>query len=206
MPQRALDQIIVAGLCGSMGAKSSTRDTLKIALRGATEAGAQAVLLDLRDYHLPFAGQSRDGAEFPDVARLAGQLRAAHAIIWATPEYHGSYSGVLKNALDLMGFDEFEGKMIGLIGVAGGALGATHALDHLRAVGRQLHAWVLPQQASIARAWDAFTPAGELKDKEIEARLKEIGHEVARFAFLHSTTAEAFLRGWEQAVQNPGGE
>ncbi len=42
------------------------------------------------------------------------EVAGAQGIILGTPEYHGSFSGVLKNALDLMGFDEFEGKMIGL--------------------------------------------------------------------------------------------
>ena len=205
-PDLDLDHITVAGLCGSLSEDSATRHALEIALSGAAEAGAQTLLIDLRDYNLPFAGLAHDPEVFRDVARLSDHLRATQTILWGTPEYHGSYSGVLKNALDLMGFDEFEGKMIGLIGVAGGSTGAINALNHLRSVGRQLHAWVLPQQVSIARAWDAFASDGELKDKELEARLKEMGREVARFACLHSTTAEDFIRRWEQAAENPGGE
>ena len=48
---------------------------------------------------------------------------------------------MLKNVMDLMGFDEFQGKMIGLVGVSGGALGASNALATLRTIGRALHAW-----------------------------------------------------------------
>ena len=196
----------MAGLCGSVTENSATRRVLEVALLGATEAGAQVSLIDLRDYTLPFAGFRHAPEEFPDVARLSAQLSAAQAILWATPEYHGSYSGVLKNALDLMGFDEFEGKMIGLIGIAGGSTGAINALTHLRSVGRQLHAWVLPQQVSVARVGNAFTSDGKIQDPEIEKRLKEMGREVAHFACLHSTTASAFVRRWEQAAQNPGGD
>jgi len=54
---------------------------------------------------------------------LREEVKQAHGIILGTPEYLGSYSGVLKNALDLMGFEEFEGKMLGLLGVSGGAMG-----------------------------------------------------------------------------------
>ena len=201
-----LAHITVVGLCGSLHENSATRYALEVALSAAAESGARTVLADLRDYNLPFAGLAHDPETFPDVARLSDQLRSAQAILWGTPEYHGSYSGVLKNALDLMGFDEFEGKMIGLIGVAGGSIGAIHALDHLRSVGRQLHAWVLPQQVSVARAHGAFAPDGKLKDPELEARLKEMGREVARFACLHSTTAEVFIRRWEKAAENPGGD
>jgi len=66
----------------------------------------------------------------------ATKVKRAQGILLATPEYHGGYSGVLKNALDLMGFDEFEGKMIGLVGVSGGNMGAFGALSSLRSVGR----------------------------------------------------------------------
>ena len=55
----------------------------------------------------------------PGVGKLREEVRAAEGIILGTPEYHGGFSGVLKNALDLMGFDEFEGKMMGLVGVSG---------------------------------------------------------------------------------------
>ena len=71
---------------------------------------------------------------------------------------------MLKNALDLMGFDEIEGKMIGLVGVSGGAMGAFDALNSLRNVGRALHAWVVPEQAAVAEAWKAFDGSGAVKD------------------------------------------
>ena len=82
-----------------------------------------------------------------------GNLHVAFAIL-ATPEYHGGSSGVLKNALDLMGFDEFEGKMVGLVGVSGGRMGAVDALNTLRNIGRALHAWVVrwTEQAGIEGA------------------------------------------------------
>ena len=203
MPDNKACNIKIAALCGSLSENSSTGRALRVALASAAATGAQTQLIDLRAYHLPFAGQ-HDAAGYPDVARLAGELGSAQGILIGTPEYHGSFSGVLKNALDLMGFAEFEGKMIGLIGVGGGSFGAINSLTHLRGVGRQLRAWVLPQQVSIARAWDAFRPDGSLKNPDDEVRLKAIGLEVARFAHLHSTAAEEFLRGWEKAAGNTG--
>lgn len=201
MKRHDFRHINVVAVCGSMGENSSTRRVLEVALAGAAETGAQTELIELRDYNLPFAGITRDMSQYPDVARLSQKLHDAQGILWGTPEYHGSYSGALKNALDLMGFDEFQGKMIGLVGVAGSSIGAINALTHLRSVGRQLHAWVLPQQVSVARVQEAFLPDGSLKDADIVRRLTEMGREVARFACLHSTTAEAFLQRWEQATE-----
>jgi NAD(P)H-dependent FMN reductase len=126
--------------------------------------------------------------------------------VLGTPEYHGSFSGVLKNALDLMGFDEFEGKMIGLIGVSAGRTGAFEALTSLRNVGRALHAWVVPEQVSIPNAARAFDGRGHLNDPVLEKRLREVGGRVAEFARLHEYgRAREFVESWEAAIENPGG-
>lgn len=176
--------ILVAGICGSLGRSSYTRMAVQAALRGAEELGARTLLIDLRDYNLPFCMGGRDAeADYPDdVFRLRRDLRAASGIIIGTPEYHGSLSGVLKNALDLTGFDEFEGKPVGLVGISGGATGAYDALNSLRSIGRALHAWVVPQQASIAEVKRAFDEDGKPVDVALAERLLEIGRQVVRFA------------------------
>lgn len=199
--------IRIAGLCGSLRAGSFTRAALRVALDAARDAGAEVSLIDLRDYQLPFVS-SKDGPEYslPDVLRLRADVKSADGLIIGTPEYHGSFSGVLKNALDLMGFDEFESKMIGLIGVSGGRMGAFDALNALRAIGRALHAWVLPQQASIPEAWKVFDPSGKIADQQIESRLREVGREVARFERIHKcAAAHEFVELWQKAPENPGG-
>jgi FMN reductase len=205
--QRELKPVCVAGLCGSIRQGSYTRLALAMALRGAAEAGAQTELIDLRDYQLIFCDRKEDESLYPkDVFRLREAVRRAQGIILATPEYHGGYSGVLKNALDLMGFEEFEGKMLGLVGVSGGRLGAFGAMHSLRDVGRALHAWVIPEQASVAQAWRVFDREGHCRDAQTEKRLKEVGRQVVRFASLHTAEkADEFLREYESAAENPGG-
>ncbi|HKA17917.1 MAG TPA: NADPH-dependent FMN reductase [Blastocatellia bacterium] len=198
----------VVGICGSIRKGSYTRMALKLALRGAEEAGAKSELIDLNDYQLPFCNGNEDESSYSeDVFRLRKAVRGAQGIILATPEYHGGYSGVLKNALDLMGFEEFEGKMLGLVGVSGGRLGAFGAMHSLRDVGRALHAWVIPEQATVPQAWQIFDGDGKCNDPETEKRLKEVGRQVVRFACLHTAEmAGEFLREYESAVENPGGE
>ncbi len=202
------DKVRIVGICGSLRKKSYTRLALKVALRGAEEAGAEASLIDLRDYQLVFCDGGDSGGEPPkDVTRLREEVKRAQGILLATPEYHGGYSGVLKNALDLMGFDEFEGKMIGLVGVSGGNTGAFGALSALRSVGRALHAWVVPEQAMVPNVDEVFDDEGNCKDEAIERRLKAVGRQVAKFASLHnSEQAREFLQFWEAAAENPGGE
>ena len=201
-------QVKVIGISGSLRERSYTRMAVSIALQGAQEVGAQTQLVDLRDYELVFCDGYENESAYPsDVFRLRDDVRQAQGIILGTPEYHGSLSGVLKNALDLMGPAEFEGKMIGLVGVSGGRMGAINALNNLRTIGRALHAWVVPEQVSIPQARDAFDQAGRLKSAGLEDRLMEVGRQVARFAYLHSSEqASEFLRLWETAPVNPGGD
>ena len=208
MAAKIANKVRVVGMCGSLRKESYTRMALKVALRGAEEVGAEAHLIDLRDYQLIFCdGGDRDDDRPKDVVRLCDEVKRAQGILLATPEYHGGYSGVLKNALDLMGFDEFEGKMIGLVGVSGGNMGAFDALSALRSVGRALHAWVVPEQAAVTNVDEVFDDKGKCKDEAIERRLKAVGRQVAKFASLHnSEQAREFLQFWEAATENPGGE
>ena len=197
----------IVGISGSLRSGSYTTLAVRLALKGAEELECQAKLIDLRDYQLLFCDGKDDESQFPkDVFRLREEVKQAHGIILGTPEYHGGYSGVLKNALDLMGFEEFEGKMLGLFGVSGGAMGAFGAMNGLREVGRALHAWVVPEQASIPQAWQEFDDAGNLKNPKLDERVRQVGRQVARFAYLHgSCEANEFLQRWEKARENPGG-
>jgi NAD(P)H-dependent FMN reductase len=200
--------IQVVGVCGSLRPGSYTRLALRTALRGAAELGAETDLIDLGAHELVFCTGAKDEPSYPEgVRRLRQRLQSSQGIILGTPVYHGSFSGVLKNALDLTGFPEFEGKMVGLVGVSGGRTGAIHALDGLRVIGRVLHAWVIPEQVSIPQAWKAFDAAGNLVDPELEGRLLEVGRQVARFSYLHTSDhAQEFLQAWETALPNPGAD
>lgn len=199
--------LLVVGICGSLRKDSYTRMVVKVALEGAQEFGVKTRLIDLRAYTLVFCDGNQDESNYPeDVFRLRSEVAEAQGIILGTPNYHASFSGVLKNALDLMGFDEFEGKMVGLVGVSGGSRGAADALNSLRAIGRALHAWVAPQQVSIPEAWKYFDSAGNLKNAVFEEMIKDVGRQVARFAYLHSSQKmQEFLEEWERAPENPGG-
>ena len=203
----AAEALRVIGISGSLRPASFTHAAVKIALRGAEQAGAQTQLVNLRDYSLIFCDGKQDESSYPEgVFRLRKEVQGAKGIILGTPEYHGSFSGVLKNALDLMGFDEFEGKMLGLVGVSGGKMGAFTGLLDLRSVGRALHAWVIPEQVSIPEAWKVFDASGNIKESELESRLMEVGRQVTRFACLHrAEQALEFLKNWECAPDNPGG-
>jgi FMN reductase len=195
--------IRVAGLCGSLRVGSYTNMALTLALRATGGPPCETELIDLGQFNLPFADGRKSRSE--ETQRFCERLAKADAVIIGTPEYHGSVSGVLKNALDLTGFPEWEGKMIGLVGISGGRMGAHNALSALRDIGRTLHAWVIPQQVSIPEAYKLFDGEGNLTDRVLKERLHELGRQVAHFAYLHKcAAAHDFLNYWQKAPHNPG--
>jgi NAD(P)H-dependent FMN reductase len=197
-------QVRVVGLSGSLRSLSVTRMAVQYALKGAEEEGAKVQVLDLDSFKLPYWGHEREEGNVQTVERFRNELRASDGIIIGSPEMHGSISGVLKNALDLTSTEEFEGKMIGLVGVAGGRMGAVEALSHMRTVGRALHAWVVPAQVSIGDSAEVFNLKGEPVIPEIAERLKEVGWQVAHFARLHKCEKHAqFLKEWETHASIP---
>ncbi len=197
-------EVRVVGLSGSLRSISATRMAVQYALKGAEEEGAKVQLLDLAAYNLPYWGLEREEANVAVVERFRNDLLASDGIILGSPEMHSSLSGVLKNALDLTSTEEFEGKMVGLVGVAGGRMGATEALNQMRTIGRSLHAWVVPAQVSIGDSAEVFNLKGEPVIPEIAGRLNEVGRQVAHFARLHKCENHAqFLKEWETHPLSP---
>jgi NAD(P)H-dependent FMN reductase len=149
-----------------------------VALDGAQSVGAETELLDLREFDLPLFDADLDSQGDSD--ELTTRIDAADAIVLGTPMYHGSYSSVLKTALDYCGFDEFENKTVGLLGVSGGSFPVT-ALEHLRSVCRALNAWVLPHQAAVPNAGSAFED-GTFVDENLADRVRTLGVRTVRYA------------------------
>jgi FMN reductase len=188
----------ILAVCGSLNRASRTKMALTLALKGAEEFGADTRLIDLRDYELVFYGEVDEQDYPPDVFQLRKEIQESDGIIFGTPEYHGSMSGVLKNMFDLMSQEQLETKIAGVVGVAGGNTGAINSLNTIRTVGRNLHFWVLPQEVSVANSSKTFNDDGSVNDSEIEQRLLNIGRQVVKFASLQRTIRNTeFTKMWE---------
>jgi len=168
-------QPLIVGVVGSLNDGSVTRQATRHALAAARNRGARTEVLDLREYDLPTFDPN---AEPPaDVDELTDRIEAADAVVLGTPMYHGSYSSVLKTALDYCGFDEFEDTTVGLLAVSGGGF-PLPALSHLREVCRAFEAWVLPHQAAVT---DTHSIDGELPEGDRE-RLADLGEQLIAHA------------------------
>jgi FMN reductase len=162
----------VVGINGSLRPGSYSYQALLQAAHHLEAAGAEVKILDLREMTLPFCTGEDNYSGYPDVETLRATVKAADSLVLATPEYHGSLSGVLKNVLDLMSFEHLDGKVTGLISVLGGQSNS-NALNDLRTIMRWVHAWVIPEQVAIGQAWKAFDADGTLKDAKLSERLDQ---------------------------------
>ena len=162
----------IVGIGGSLRPNSSSYQALAVAIQRVQALGADTQVLDLRQMQLPFCNGDKEYPDYPDVMRLQEAVQEADGLILATPEYHGSVSGVLKNALDLMSFDQLSGKVTGLISVLGGQSNS-NALNDLRVIMRWVHGWVIPEQVAIGQSWKAFDKDGKLLDENISQRFDQ---------------------------------
>ena len=159
----------IVGITGSLRDGSYSLKALKQAIARVETLGVEVEILDLREMNLPFCDGGDDYSDYPDVVKLRNAVKTADGLILATPEYHGSVSGVLKNALDLMSFEHLSDKVTGLISVLGGQSNS-NALNDLRVIVRWVHGWVIPEQIAIGQAWQAFDGEGKLLDEKISER------------------------------------
>ena len=159
----------IVGITGSLRPDSYSAIALNLAARRVEALGASVEILDLRKMTLPFCNGGDEYPDYPDVERLRNRVKEADGLILATPEYHGSVSGVLKNTLDLMSFEHLSGKVTGLISVLGGQSNS-NALNDLRVIVRWVHGWVIPEQIAIGQAWKAFDSEGKLLEEKLSQR------------------------------------
>ncbi|MER5571373.1 NAD(P)H-dependent oxidoreductase [Streptomyces goshikiensis] len=105
------------------------------------------------------------GAGWPDVQEFLDELRRADGVVLVSPTYHGTVSGLLKNAVDYVNDLDgptpyLEGRAIGCVAVGAGAQGAVSTLATLRTIGHAVRAWPTPVGVAVAEA-PAPLPAGE---------------------------------------------
>ena len=168
------DGIRIAAINGSVRAGNFTSMALALVedeLRGQPHVQVDVVHPDKLD--LPFPGEDRESA---DVDAMQELVAAATGVVLATPEYHGSYSSVIKLVIDNLGFpSSLSGKPVTLLGVAGGQIGAIKALEHLRSVCSHVGAITLPGPVSIANVRDVFDEDGNCLDERVEQRIRSVG-------------------------------
>lgn len=152
-----MSQPHIVALGGTLRPRSTTSTALERALAHAQAAGARTTLLNGTDIDFPNY-DPETALENEAIRRFVDTIRSADAIVIGSPGYHGTLSGLVKNALDhveLLSRDErvyFDGMPVGLVATAGGWQAAVSTLQALRTIVHALRGWPTPMGVAINSA------------------------------------------------------
>ena len=180
----------ILAFAGSTRTDSFNKKLVRIAATGATEAGADVTIVDLRDFPMPlYDGDLEQKEGLPPNARKLKDIMLTHqGFLISSPEYNSSVSAVLKNAIDWASRQSegetslacFKGRVAGIMSASPGGLGGLRGLVHVRSILGNIGVIVMPDQVAIGKAHEAFNTDGTLKDKKQEEQVKMIGAGVAK--------------------------
>lgn len=178
----------ILGIGGSTRAGSITESVLKAVLALAAEAGAEIALASVRELDLPMYNDDVALRDQPAaVHTLLDEVRAADGFILASPTYHGTISGALKNVLDYLNMGKglprtyFDGRPVGLVAYGGpSALNVVNALSHSV---RGLRGMQMP--TVVTAAWSSIDETSEtFADDAVRGRASQMTGELIRLAGL----------------------
>lgn len=181
----------VLGVAGSMRRGSYSARALAIALERAKKEGSEVKTLELNKIMLPLYDPNAPASK--EVEQAAEAVAWADAFILASPDYHGSMSGALKNFLDYF-YEEFGGKVFGYI-VASHEKGLT-VMDQMRTAVRQCYGWSMPYGLSVNGPQD-FS-GGEIVNARMAKRLQMMSRDLVVYGRLIRDQFERDFRSDEQ--------
>lgn len=171
-------------LYGSLRERSYSRLLAEEAARIITELGAETRFFDPRE--LPLADSVP--AEHPKVAELRSLSEWSEGQVWSSPERHGAITGVLKNQIDWIplaigAVRPTQGRTLAVMQVSGGSQ-SFNAVNTLRLLGRWMRMFTIPNQSSVAKAYEQFEPDGRMKDSPYRDRVIDVMEELYKFTLL----------------------
>jgi FMN reductase len=186
----------IVGLGGTTRVGSSTELALRASLAAAEAAGARTELFAGESLLLPPYGPSMEPMS-PAAGRLIDAIRRCDGLIIASPGYHGSISGLVKNALDYtedLRTDSrvyLDGRAVGCIATAMGWQAAGSTLNALRSIVHALRGWPTPMGATINTSTPQFDASGACTDPSAALQLRLVGEQVVEFAQMMRLTHAA---------------
>ncbi len=172
-------------LYGSLRERSYSRLAVEEAARLLRLMGAEPRIFDPRDLPLP----DQAGAEgHPAVQELRALSLWSEGQVWCSPERHGQLTGVMKAQVDHLplsmgGIRPTQGRTLAVMQVSGGSQ-SFNAVNSLRLLGRWMRMFTIPNQSSVAKAWQEFDDDGRMKPSAYYDRIVDVMEELVRFTVL----------------------
>jgi arsenic resistance protein ArsH len=171
-------------LYGSLRQRSYSRLLAEEGARIIAALGAETRFFDPRE--LPIYGSVPD--THPKVKELRELSLWSEAQVWSSPEQHGTITGVLKNQIDWIplaigAIRPTQGRTLAVMQVSGGSQ-SFNAVNMLRVLGRWMRMVTIPNQSSVAKAYEEFHEDGTMKDSAYRDRLVDVMEELYKFTML----------------------
>lgn len=172
-------------LYGSLRARSFSRLAVEEAARLLQFFGAETRIFDPSDLPLPDQIQNDD---HPAVKELRTLSEWSEGQVWCSPERHGQITGVMKAQIDhlpleMAGVRPTQGRTLAVMQVSGGSQ-SFNAVNTLRLLGRWMRMFTIPNQSSVAKAYQEFDEAGRMKPSPYYDRIADVMEELVRFTVL----------------------
>ena len=171
-------------LYGSLRERSYSRLLAEEAGRILTGLGAEVRFYDPRE--LPLVHAVPDS--HPKVQELRELSFWSEGQVWSTPEMHGAVTGVMKNQIDWLPLNTnavrpTQGRTLAVMQVSGGSQ-SFNAVNTLRLLGRWMRMVTIPNQSSVAKAYNEFHDDGRMKDSSYRDRVVDVMEELFKFTLL----------------------
>lgn len=171
-------------LYGSLRERSYSRLLAEEAARIIEGFGAEIKFFDPRD--LPIHNSVPD--THPKVQELRELSQWSEGQVWSSPELHGNISGIMKNQIDwiplsLGAVRPTQGRTLAVMQVSGGSQ-SFNAVNTLRILGRWMRMFTIPNQSSVAKAYQEFNEDGTMKDSSYRDRVVDVMEELYKFTLL----------------------
>ena len=172
-------------LYGSLRAKSMSRYAAEEAGRMLEHMGAEVRYFDPKGLPLFDNGES---AEHEKVQELRALAKWSEAQVWSSPEIHGNMSGVMKTQIDWIPLSTgavrpTQGKVLAVMQVSGGSQ-SFNAVNNMRVLGRWMRMLTIPNQSSVAKAYNEFNDDGVMNASAYRDRIVDVMEELMRFTYL----------------------
>ena len=190
-------------LYGSLRERSFSRLSAEEAGRILVTMGAEVKFFNPKG--LPLFNSEFDNSELdnnnsvnhPKVVELRELVQWSEAQVWSSPEIHGNMSGVMKTQIDWIPLSmgavrPTQGKTLAVMQVTGGSQ-SFNAINNMRILGRWMRMLTIPNQSSVAKAYNEFTEEGIMKASSYRNRIVDVMEELLRFTYLTRDQSEYLL-------------